>query len=140
MPRGKPAEHSQSRSLDSGGSFFRANDVWMASQAMLFEHFDEVARRWLDRRREALDATRRSIAEMRDTNDMGEVFRIHQEWVLGSMQRLASDLGELSQAAMSLTQRAATQVGSMTQEGVQIVDKSSSDLLSAAGSKPQSTP
>jgi hypothetical protein len=135
MPRGNPKD---ARSLESGGSLLRANDVWMESQVTLFEHFDEVARRWLDRRREALDATRQLIDQLRKTSDMGEVFRIQQEWVLGSVQRLNSDLGELSQAVLNLTQRAAAQLGRMAQEGTWAERPPSADLLSAAGSKPSS--
>jgi hypothetical protein len=80
------------------------------SQARIFDHFDEVARRWLDRRRGALDATRQSLEEMRGTDNVSELMRIQQEWVIGSMQRFGADMAELGTAAFNLAQTAASQV------------------------------
>ncbi len=114
----------------------RPTDLWMESQATFFEHFDEVARRWLDRRREALDATRQSLDEMRRTSDVGDVFRIQQEWISGAMRRLAADLGELSQAALTMTQTATHQLGRTAEGAVHDADQVSREMMSAAGSKP----
>ena len=137
MPRGNRTERAQQLKESAGATLSRANEVWMESQATFFEHFDEVARRWLDRRREALDSTRQSIDEIRRSGDIADVFRIQQQWVAGSMQRLTSDLGELSQAAIKLTQRASEQLGRIAESSVQEGERSSRDLLSTAGSKPR---
>jgi hypothetical protein len=116
----------------------RPSDVWIESQAALFEHFDEMARRWLDRRREALDATRQSIDEMRRTSDIGEVFRIQQDWISGAMRRLAADLGEFGQATLGLAQAATHQLGRGVEGAAHDTEQMSRDMLSAAGSKPGS--
>lgn len=139
MPKGQRAERAQSQ-LQEGAeaTLSRANEVWIESQATFFEHFDEVARRWLDRRREALDAARQSIEDMRQTSDIGEVFRIQQEWVLGSVRRLSADLSELSGAVVNLVQGAASQLGRMSEGSIQQGERSSRELLSTAGSKPRS--
>ena len=38
---------------------FRAPNLWVETQAKAFDQIDEVARRWLDRRRDDLDHARR---------------------------------------------------------------------------------
>ena len=88
------------------GSTFRAPGLWVESQAKAFERFDDVARRWLDRRREALDATRQSLDEMRGSSDLGECMRIQSDWVFGSMRRLIADFGELSGIGLYLAEGA----------------------------------
>ena len=94
---------------------FRAPGLWIEIQANAFKRFDDVARRWLDRRREALDATRQSLEEMRGSSDLGECMRIQSDWVLGSMRRLTADFVEMSGIALNLAQGAATQAGRMAQ-------------------------
>jgi Phasin protein len=108
--------------------------LWVESQARVFEHFDEVARRWLDRRREALDATRRSFEEMRGTDNVGDLMRVQQEWVFGSLQRLAADVSELGTAAFNLAQATATQVGRAAERTAGDVERAGQEMMS--GSKP----
>ena len=139
MARRRSTEHEaaersarQFSSVASGTSEF-----WVESQARVFEHFDEVARRWLDHRREALDATRRSFEEMRGTDNVGELMRIQQEWLIGSMHRLAEDFGELSTAAVNLAQTTASQFSRTTAATAADVEKVDEEIMRAAGSKPR---
>lgn len=39
-------------------------DAWMEGQAELLEQVDQMSQRWMQSQREAIDATRQSIAEM----------------------------------------------------------------------------
>lgn len=110
--------------------------LWVESQARVFEHFDEVARRWLDRRRESLDATGQSLEEMRSTDNVVELMRIQQEWAFGSLQRLATDMSELSTATFNLAQVAATQVGKTVERTARDVERTGHEMMSVAGSKP----
>jgi hypothetical protein len=109
------------------------------SQARIFDHFDGVARRWLHRRREALDATRRSFEEMRSTDNVGELMRVQQEWVFGSLQRLAADMSELSVAAFNVAQAAATQMGKTAERTAGGMERAGYEMMSAAGSKPNNS-
>jgi hypothetical protein len=129
-------EESSEMQEEAAMAMSRPADFWLESQAALFRQFDDVARRWLDRRREALDATRQSIDDMRRTSDLGEVFRIQQEWVTGSMRRLAADFTELGGAAINLTQAATHQIGRSAEGAAHETEQMSRDMLSAAGSKP----
>ena len=113
-------------------------DSWMESQMRVFDQIDEMARHWLDRRREALDATRRSMEEMRACEHMGDVFRIQQEWLLGSLQRITADVAELSGAAMALPRAGMQRLREAGESTVHELERAGHDALSAAGSKPGS--
>lgn len=110
-------------------------DRWIGSQAMFFDQIDSVARRWLDRRREALDVTRQAMEAMRQSDNLGELFRIQQSWLLGSMQRIAADVTELSQAALVIPQSAAACFGQTANEMPRDIERLSSEALNVAGSK-----
>jgi Phasin protein len=119
------------------GAAFRGPDLWVESQAKAFDRFDEVARRWLDRRREALDATRQSFEEMRDSSDLGERMRIQQEWVLGSMRRITADFVELSGITLNLMQGATTQIARAAEGTAHDMTHAGREFASVAGSKPR---
>ena len=133
MTRKRSVERAEEQVI---GSTLRASDLWVESQAKAFERFDEVARRWLDRRREALDATRQSLEEMRDSSDVGELMRIQQDWVFGSVRRLTADFGDLSGIAFNLAQGATTQMVRATELTKQNMAESGRELATA-GSKPR---
>jgi hypothetical protein len=118
------------------GSMFRAPGLWVESQARSFERFDEIARRWLDRRREALDATRRSLEEMRGSSDLSELMRIQQDWVFGSIRRLTADFVELNSIALNLAQGTAKQMARATESTTRDMVEAGGELASA-GSKPR---
>ena len=118
------------------GSGFGVPDLWVESQAKAFERFDEVARRWLERRREALDATRQSLDEMRGSSDLGEYMRIQSDWMFGSMRRLIADFGELSGIALHLAQGATKQMGRATESTTRDMAEAGRELTTA-GSKPR---
>jgi hypothetical protein len=129
--------HAERAEEQAAASGFRASELWVESQARAFERFDEVARRWLHRRREALDATRQSLEEMRDSSDLAELMRIQQEWVLGSMRRLTADFVELSGIALNLAQGATTQMARATEGMTHDVAQAGREFASVAGSKPR---
>ncbi|HZB90556.1 MAG TPA: phasin family protein [Stellaceae bacterium] len=138
MPRRPTAQREAVRDPASelSSAAFRTSDIWVESQTRMFEHFDEVARRWLDRRREALDAARQSFEEMRNTADLGELMRIQQDWVIGSMQRFAADMAEFGTAAFNFTQATASQLSRAAEGAAGDLARVGHDMMSAAGAKP----
>jgi hypothetical protein len=130
MPRKLNPEHG------AEGADIRASDFWIESQARIFERFDEIARHWLDRRREDLDATRQSFEQLRSSNNIAELMRVQQEWVIGSMNRLAADMAELGTAAAKLAQTSVSQIGRTTEARANQLERAGEEIMSAAGSKP----
>jgi len=130
-------EEQEHAAQELGSMTASAGDTWMEAQAALFNHIDTLARRWLERRREALDATRESVEEMRRCRDLAEFFRIQQAWLRGSMQRLGSDLSEFTSGALNLSQAItarAVQEAAVTSEHLERAEHAT---LSAAGAKPR---
>src|SRR5215469_7188487 len=134
MARKRSVERAEEQVI---GSAVRVPDLWIETQANAFKRFDEVAQRWLDRRREALDATRQSLEEMRGSSDLGECMRIQSEWVLGSMRRLTADFVELSGVALNLAQGATTQMARAAEGAAHDMGQAGRELASVAGSKPR---
>jgi hypothetical protein len=138
MPRKRNAaqEAAERQEQQMGSDATRALDLWIENQERIFKEFDEVARRWLDRRREALDATRQTFEEFRNDNSLGGVMRVQQEWAIGSMHRLAADIAEFSGAVLTIAQAAASRVAGAMEGAGRDLEQSRQELLSVAGSKP----
>jgi hypothetical protein len=135
MPRKHSAkqEAAEGREEHVVSAATRALDLWIESQARIFEQFDEVARPWLDRR---LDAARQSFEEFRNDNSLGGVMRVQQEWVIGSMNRLAADIAELNGAVLNIAQAAGSRIGRVAGGATRDSEQTDQEFVSAAGSKP----
>lgn len=113
-----------------------AANGWIETQSRVFGQAGEIARRWLDRREEALDATRQSVDELRRSSDILDLVRIQQRWVLGEVQRMMADFAELSGAVLSLSKAAASRA---QQEGEVIphgFERAGREALEMAGDRP----
>jgi len=89
--------------------------AWIDTQAEIFDHVDNVARRWIDRRREALDATRRSLDQLRQCENVGDLVHIQQDWFAGSMRRAFADLSDLTAATLGASKTAVWRVEKASQ-------------------------
>jgi hypothetical protein len=138
MPRKRNPEHEAAEGQDEQvvSAATRPSELWIESQARMFEEFDEIVRRWLDRRREALDAARQSFEDLRNDNSIGGLMRVHQEWVIGSMNRLAVDIAELGGAVLNISQAAASRITEATERAGRDSEHARQELMSVAGSKP----
>jgi hypothetical protein len=115
-------------------------DLLLGNQTILLHHMNEVTKHWLERRRDDIDAARQSLDDIGHCENWGEVLRIQQEWMLGSMRRLSADLAELASGALSLSQRAASRFGETTEAAAREWQRAGSEAvstLSAAGAKPR---
>jgi hypothetical protein len=107
-----------------------AGDLWLESQTRTLDHIDEVTRRWID-------AARQSLDEMRECSNVGELMRLQQDWVMGSMRRAAMDFAQFGKMTMDIAQRATSQIERTTERAAGDVERASQEFASAAGSKPQ---
>jgi hypothetical protein len=71
---------------------------------------------------------------MRGTDNVGDLMRVQQEWVFGSLQRLAADVSELGTTAFNLAQATATQLGKTAERTAGDVERAGQEMMS--GSKP----
>ena len=111
-------------------------DAWMESHAELLEQIDQVSRRWLQSQREAIEATRQSIAELQRARDLSDVMRVQQDWLAGTWQRFTTDLQALTSMALYYQRRTMTWAGEAAEMGGEQTRRGEQMMLSAAGSKP----
>jgi hypothetical protein len=134
-------EHEAEREGAEGEAAARKGmELLLGNQTILLHHMNEVTKRWLERRRDDIDAARQSLDDISNCDNWGEVLRVQQEWMLGSMRRLTADLTELASGALSLSQRAASRFGETTEAAAREWQRAGSEAvstLSAAGAKPR---
>jgi len=128
--RTSPADAAERVMKQAGSNGARTANEWLDAQAELFEQFDHVATHWLERRREALDATRQSIDQLRRCEEVGDFLRVQHEWVEGSMRRLTEDLTEFAKVAFAVPQVAASRFGTAAATLGRGLTKAQDDLLS----------
>jgi hypothetical protein len=134
-------EREASRGYEHGEAAARKGmELLVSNQMMLFNQLNEMSKRWLDRRREDIDATRQSLDEIGECESWSEMLRIQQQWMLGSLRRMANDFSELASGALSLSRQAASRLESTTEaisEDLEHAGRDTVSTLSAAGSKPR---
>ena len=99
------------------------------SQTRTLDHIDEVMSRWID-------AARQSLEEMRECSTIGELMRVQQEWIVGSMRRTATDVTQFGKMTMDIAQRATSQIERTTARSAGEAERVGQEFASAAGSKP----
>jgi len=124
------AAERATRQASSTGA--RTANEWIDAQAELFEQFDHVANQWLERRREALDATRRSIEQLRSCEQVGDFLRVQHEWLEGSMRRLTEDMTEFAKVAFAVPQVAASRFGQTAATMSRGMTRAQEDFLNQA--------
>ncbi len=111
-------------------------DAWMEGHAELLEQVDQISRRWMQSQREAIDATRQSIAELQRARDLGDVMRVQQDWLAGTWQRFANDFQALTSLALHYQRRTMSWAGEAAEAAGEQVRRGEHAMLSAAGAKP----
>lgn len=119
----RAVEHMQSAASTAGA-------FWLESQTRTLDHIDDVMSRWID-------AARQSLEEMRECSTIGELVRVQQEWIVGSMRRTATDMAQFGKMTMDIAQRATSQIERTTARAADEAEQASQEFASAAGSKPQ---
>jgi hypothetical protein len=76
---------------DPASAMTRSAEAWLESQADLLHEVDALTHAWVQRRRETIEEMRQSIEEMRNSREPTDMLRIQQEWLTGSLRRVASD-------------------------------------------------
>jgi hypothetical protein len=71
----------------------------------VIEVFIEVG--WMQRRRDALDASTRSLTQICECRNVADIVQIQQQWLTDAVQRTASDLNAIANDAAALTSRIA---------------------------------
>ena len=115
-------------------------ELLVSNQTMLFNQLNDMSKRWLDRRREDIDAAQQSLDEISKCESWSDLLRIQQQWVLESLRRMANDFSEFATGALSLSRQAASRLESTTEavgDEMEHAGREAVSSLSAAGYKPR---
>ena len=107
-------------------------EAWIEAQEAFLAEVDNVAQSWVRRRREAIQETRRMLDEVNRNPDPGTVFLAQQNWLSGSIQRVVSDLGDMSALALKCMSRTGDRFLEASQRTRAVAEES----LATAGAKP----
>lgn len=88
-------------------ALLREAGTWAKAQGALLSGVEAVWADWIKRRREAIDATARSLQEMYACRSVLDLARIQQEWLAGAVHRAACDAASLASSAVVMTRLAA---------------------------------
>ena len=58
---------------------------------------------WMQRRREAMDASARSLTQICECRDLGDIIQIQQQWFADAVRRTTSDVSAFTNDAAALT-------------------------------------
>ena len=80
-------------------------ESWTRAQCELVSGIGGMWTRLLQWHREAIDASARSLAEISESRNLGNMLQIQQEWFEGAVRRTSSKYSELAKDAAALTWR-----------------------------------
>jgi hypothetical protein len=92
---------------DAAAVMLRQAEAWASAQCELLSGVEAMWERWMQRQREAIDSSTRSLTRMYECRDFGGIVQIQQQWLADTVRRTTSDLSALANDATALTWRVA---------------------------------
>jgi len=120
-----------------GEVFARNANLWFKTHAELLANIDALTHAWLTRRREGIDAMREAIQQMTECQDAAEMLGIQQEWLSGVLRRTSEEIASLNDGIASMTQNATAEFEQAAREAAEPLLPAGTEMLKAAGDKPQ---
>ena len=85
----------------------RQAEAWVSAQCEFLSGVEAMWAKWIERQREAIDASTRSLTQICECRNLGDIVQIQQQWFADTVQRTASDLSAFTNDAAALTWRVA---------------------------------
>jgi hypothetical protein len=85
----------------------QAFQAWSQAQSTLLENTETLVKGWLDRNREAADATTSALRKMSESKDPAEMARIWADLTSAQMQRATEGAGAMVGQYMTMWQKLA---------------------------------
>jgi hypothetical protein len=102
MPEINRPEPNRSDSAESG-----ITTALAGAQCELLSQVEAMWTGWMQRQREAIDASARSLTRIYECRDLARIVQIQQEWLADTVRRTATDMTVLANEANDLTWRVA---------------------------------
>jgi hypothetical protein len=117
--------------IEIGSSVTESFASWLDHQADVLQSVGAMTKGWFERRQQTMEALWEGWAEIRASREPAEMFRIQQELLTGSLQRLGSDVEAWTALSAALWPR----IRGMGVKGIQAAGDA--PMLSTAGAKPR---
>ena len=105
--RSEDARSGMALADETTAAVARQAEVWASAQRELLSGIEAMWTGWMQRRREAFDASTRSLTEICECRNLVDVVQIQQQWLADAVRRTASDVSALADDAAALTRRVA---------------------------------
>ncbi|HET9848697.1 MAG TPA: phasin family protein [Candidatus Dormibacteraeota bacterium] len=83
----------------------RQAETWSKAQCELLSGIGQMWGRVLQWQREAVEASGRSLTQIAEARDVGNIMQVQQQWFEGAVRRTTSNWSELANDAATLTWR-----------------------------------
>ncbi len=97
--RSEDARNGMALGSEAAAAVARQAETWASAQCELLSGVEAMWIGWMQRRREALDASTRSLTQICESRDLGDILQIQQQWFADTVQRTASDLSAFANDA-----------------------------------------
>jgi hypothetical protein len=105
MPQLNQTKNASDEMTSAASTAFKQAETLTRAQCELLSGIEAISRRLMQWQREAIDASARSLSDIAESRDLGNVLQIQQQWIAGAAQRTASNWSELMNEAATLTWR-----------------------------------
>ena len=103
--RGEDARSGMALGSETVVAVARQAEAWASAQCELLSGVEAMWVGWMQRRRDALDASTRSLTQICECRNVADILQIQQQWLTDAVQRTASDLNAIANDAAALTSR-----------------------------------
>ncbi len=104
-------------------------DAWLRCQASMLKAIEPAAANWIERRRDAANATLDAWEKLASCNDLNELAAIQRGWLDGAMKRFDADLHALADHAAALSHEAMSATRHAAQTSSEVVGMIAAPIL-----------
>jgi hypothetical protein len=101
-----PAD-TASAGLPIGSVFVKGDELWMGTHRELLSGIETMVTGWMDRQRQALEASSRSMRRVCEARNIFDLMQAHQELVSDCLSWTASEIRAVGNDAATISRRAA---------------------------------
>jgi hypothetical protein len=110
------AEQARTATAFLGSAFFgRGVEAFLKVEDNLLAGAETVMCEWLHRRQEEVSDAQRLFARIRESRDLPDIFKAQQDWMSGTLRRLADDAESCQKATLRFATAATREFGTPEQ-------------------------
>lgn len=103
-----------SSSAGLSGATRKQVEAFWGTQEKMLSHMEQLTRAWFEHRHEATKSAMQAALKMADSKDPVEIATIYQQWMTGSMGRIAADGRDMGQHVTTMLQEATEGMGGVS--------------------------